>query len=250
MFEFGLHSTCSIPDNSRSLQANKVYGLTERKIPSLGLSSAFVQQDSTQHHHACGPASHYFQSQGKLESRPALQRRFRKEDLKDAHIISQVDRKFIACLIRDDGGDDDDDSTRERTSGGGRALVLIDQHAADERVRVERFLKELCLGFLQRQQHRQNVLGESVGVKTKVLSPPVPVLLTRHEVMRLAGSNTFQQAFECWGITFENLASVGSGEGIANDGTYSQVFVHSVPTVVSEKVRADGSRNCNLLTGL
>lgn len=198
-----------------------------------------------QHHHACHPKSQYFQSRGELESRPALQRRFRKEDLKDAHVISQVDRKFIACLIRDDDGDDDDDeSGREAASGngGGRALVLIDQHAADERVRVERFLKELCLGFLQQhhQQH-QDAFEEGVGVKTKVLSPAIPVLLTRHEAMRLAGSDLFQQAFECWGITFENLGSVRSGEVTAGNGAYSQVFVRSVPTVVGEKVRANNS---------
>ncbi|KAJ7050470.1 hypothetical protein C8F01DRAFT_1092311 [Mycena amicta] len=62
---------------------------------------------------------------------PAFLHRFQKADLRNVEIIEPVDCKFIVCLINN-------------------TLVLIDQHAADERVLVEQFLKQLWdlyLGF-------------------------------------------------------------------------------------------------------
>ena len=64
--------------------------------------------------------------------------KFSKEGLGTARVIGQVDCKFVACTLPGD-------STGQREP----VLVLTDQHAADERVRVERFLKELCHGAVQ-----------------------------------------------------------------------------------------------------
>src|SRR4051794_37371868 len=59
---------------------------------------------------------------------------FTATNLANAEVLGQVDRKFIACAIRD--------------HPGGDILLLVDQHAADERVRVEHFLREYCEGAL------------------------------------------------------------------------------------------------------
>lgn len=193
---------------------------------------------SSRDHHACHSnntsISRYFHSEHtNVESKPPS-RRFRKEDLLDAQVISQVDRKFIACLIQDDPGTavivEDDKVARNQV------LVLIDQHAADERVRVERFLKDLCLGFL----HHGDMNN---GVQTMLLSPSVPVLLTRHEALRLADLDIFQGAFNRWGISFDDLASlssrafVGGLDNNACEEGYVQVFVRTIPAIVSDKVR-------------
>lgn len=186
-------------------------------------------------HHACNSkhegASHYFQNGHTTAESQPLSRRFRKEDLLNADIISQVDRKFIACLIRDNVETPDND---DRGVSHARALVLIDQHAADERVRVERYLRELCLGFLHHGD-------KTNGVATRILENSVPVLLTRHEASCLAESNILQRAFECWGIAFDNLSSIASrvwdgGLDNTSEKGYMQVFVRSVPAVVGDKV--------------
>jgi DNA mismatch repair protein MLH3 len=61
-----------------------------------------------------------------LKSQTHTTRRFSKEELGNARIIGQVDCKFVACTLPGDSTDE-----------GEPVLVLIDQHAADERVRVE-----------------------------------------------------------------------------------------------------------------
>ncbi|KAF8138352.1 hypothetical protein EV363DRAFT_1155488, partial [Boletus edulis] len=154
----------------------------------------------------------------------ASQIRFRKDELRKAQIISQVDCKFIACIV-------DDGTCEDELVTDGKTLILIDQHAADERVRVERFLKSICRGFLCHQEG-------SEGVETKQLSPPVPVLLTRHEASRLAELSDFQKAFESWGFRFSGLEETRSSLECETDvdGSYIQVLVCTIPEIVSEKL--------------
>lgn len=68
---------------------------------------------------------------------------------------------------------------REEPFGSGSTLILIDQHAADERVRVERFLKELAGQFLSGRP----TLSE--GVERSPLPEPTYVLLSKDEIQRL-----------------------------------------------------------------
>lgn len=160
-------------------------------------------------------------------------------------IISQVDCKFIACVVGLDhdhssGTEKDDETCQDELPPDGKTLILIDQHAADERVRVERFLKSICRGFLSHQE------GNG-GVEMKQLSPPVPVLLTRREASRLVELLDFQKAFESWGFRFSELENQSRlDDETQPDGGYVQVFVSAIPEIVSEKVRADAIGAVNI----
>ena len=59
-------------------------------------------------------------------------------------MLGQVDRKFVACVLPASGSEQvgSADITEECDTG---VLVLIDQHAADERIRVERFRHAIIL---------------------------------------------------------------------------------------------------------
>lgn len=138
-------------------------------------------------------------------------------------------------------------------------LVLIDQHAADERVRVEHFLKQLCLGFLcaaveeegrDIASHRSG--NESRGVRTRGLNPPRPVLLTQHEAHTIEKSQDIQDMLRKWGVGFTELSTnmdtrdtrdtTISGSG-STSSAYAQLLINSVPEVVGDKVGAAFSRS-------
>lgn len=63
-----------------------------------------------------------------------VQSNFQASDLGEAKVLGQVDMKFIACVLH---------------GGTGRQLVLIDQHAADERIRLEALQQQLIEGAME-----------------------------------------------------------------------------------------------------
>ncbi|KAL4076208.1 hypothetical protein J3A83DRAFT_4225587 [Scleroderma citrinum] len=242
-----------VPDwLQEALEANDAYAIKEPKIPVLPLSldQSADDRSNPDYFHSChsqpDKSSQYF--------RPIVPNsivshvRFRKEDLQTACAISQVDRKFVACLIDVDHRSTEISKASCKRAGGhidGKTLVLIDQHAADERVRVERFLKTICNGFLCHHDGRG-------GVETLQLLPPIPVLLTRREASRLSQVLAYQKAFESWGFRFGDLQSVTITEGadlsMHEDAAYTQIFVTAIPEVISEKLLA-GSELRELIKG-
>ncbi|KAH0587870.1 hypothetical protein H2248_006625 [Termitomyces sp. 'cryptogamus'] len=214
----------------KALQANRTYDLGENSVQKVSSKLETSEQPFTAVHQfhefrsdLAGPASvkHHY--------------RFRKEDLRRAVVINQVDTKFIACLIEDHTEDDDAESSptpSPRTRG--QVLILIDQHAADERIRVERFLNDLCSGFLC----RRNGENADLGIQTKALSPPLPVLLTLHEAQRLSESSEVREAFRCWGFQFDlrKTPLEVSSDDDSSDSGYTQVLVESIPKVVGDKL--------------
>ncbi|KAJ7068645.1 hypothetical protein C8F01DRAFT_1050970 [Mycena amicta] len=192
----------------QALEANDVFAVPEKKIPHLPPADV-----AESYGHAChGHRMSGYLQQGEAYADPSAgsSHRFQKADLRNVEVIEQVDRKFIACLINN-------------------ALVLIDQHAADERVRVERFLKQLCLGYLA------NVAESEDGrLKVRELgTAAVPVLVTRHEAAQIADQRV-RKAFSHWGFRFVDCA-----EKSENPSDYSQVFVCAVPEVVADKLLMD-----------
>lgn len=151
---------------------------------------------------------------------------FDKSALQLASVVQQVDRKFISCLLPQAG------------IGGlsSPQLVLVDQHAADERVRVERLLKPLCEGYLQNRTLLCDSLGDVDGnaIGLRVLSPPLCIVLTAHEASRLASSPEVRAAFADWGFYFD--LPLRPRTEIGPDATYSQVAINRIPEIVGDKV--------------
>lgn len=117
---------------------NPVFALQkEPPIPTLGPTQAVIalqqQIDMNQ-----DPRSEYFFQEGlkNLMLQGLGMKRLSKECLRRRKVIGQVDRKFILVVIDDESDND------------GELLVIIDQHAADERWRVEKLMEELCRELL------------------------------------------------------------------------------------------------------
>ncbi|ESK95055.1 mismatch repair-related protein [Moniliophthora roreri MCA 2997] len=216
----------------KALEANDSYKLGEKKIVSLNISNHDDHSGhrGSSHHCYIGHQRHFFSSDS-----AAIQQRFTRADIKDAVVISQVDRKFVACVFGDGG------PLKDGISKNGRSLVLIDQHAADERIRVELFLKELCLGFLRNKLTGQ---AEENAIELRHLTPPRLILLTRLEIRRLADSQEIQDALWSWGFCFAGspqITGLDHGELVEgvdgdNSGSYAQIAVQSIPEVVADKL--------------
>jgi DNA mismatch repair protein MLH3 len=76
----------------------------------------------------------------------ASEGRLSKSALADAQVLAQVDRKFILVKLSTDRTGPQNDNRSSQPLSGETALVLIDQHAADERCQVEALYEELCNG--------------------------------------------------------------------------------------------------------
>ncbi|KAL1946475.1 hypothetical protein VTO73DRAFT_14579 [Trametes versicolor] len=202
---------------AEALRANEAYRPSERKIHAVISSGADAVGQ-----HACNGAH------GRPGAAPTTlpwdaprRARFTASDLARARVLGQVDRKFVACIIvhfaqsaEEEGGGDE---YREDADGGEQALVLIDQHAADERVRVERFLRELCTPS-SRGGHPSEVEARAIAKTLDVRS-----------------------AFARWGITFGGFPAVQEvvlDEFQGGETAYVQVAVATVPEVVADKLLA------------
>ena len=209
--------------------------MTECRIPCVKLSYITPTPGHFPDKHGCHVSR-------KLEiGCDNLTLRFTRDDLRRAEIINQVDNKFIACRItkRNYLNVSVDDRVREPYRDS-PILVLVDQHAADERVRVERFLKDLCLGFLHSLDQTDNNLA-SKYVFSRDLAPSRPVLLTQHEALTISQSQVVQESFRKWGVRFTELSKIisgsdGASESVSNIG-YLQLYVSAIPEVVGDKVR-------------
>lgn len=80
--------------------------------------------------------------------------RFTKEMIHSVQVLQQVDNKFIACLM----------STRMDESGqaGGNLLVLVDQHAAHERIRLEQLITDSYEKQAPQSTGRKKLLSSTI----------------------------------------------------------------------------------------
>lgn len=180
-------------------------------------------------------------------------RAFSREDLARADVLGQVDRKFIACLVRSSASEHHGcPSDPTEPLGSGRAgdepiLILIDQHAADERIRVERLLRSLCEEFIRDQVERRILLPPAASFISSSNAPPsqgsgmgTKILLTTSEAQALLGPRCggVRRAFARWGFSFGDLTpALLNLEKEQQLTTYTQVNVYSVPDMIADKVR-------------
>lgn len=132
-----------------------------------------------------------------------------KESLCSARILRQVDQKFVLTVMR--GCTYSDSPFRGLSS----QLVLIDQHAADERCKVEALLSSL---------------HEDEGIQ---LASPITFEVSTKEskLLELAGSY-----FARWNILYELSANPRSKEDDARDMLH-QIRITMLPSVIAERCR-------------
>ncbi|KAI6796327.1 hypothetical protein KC361_g4489 [Hortaea werneckii] len=154
-----------------------------------------------------------------------------KEALKDVQVIRQVDNKFMLCKMPNPKADGKRAST----------LVLVDQHAASERVILENLLQELCAPI---DPASRTIISDHFGSNTPAVKT---VLLERAQRFQISAQeadlftrNTAH--FARWGIMYHLSPSNPTPFAPANDHQPPRVeeehrllIVRALPPGIAER---------------
>uniref|UniRef100_A0A8C1EYS1 MutL homolog 3 (E. coli) n=1 Tax=Cyprinus carpio carpio TaxID=630221 RepID=A0A8C1EYS1_CYPCA len=108
--------------------------------------------------------------------------RFTKNMIHTMRVINQVDKKFLACLINTTEQEAPEGSTNE-----GNLLVLVDQHAAHERVRLEGLVTDSY-------EDDPDTPGKKRLCSSSVI-PPLEINVTEEDLRLLRSVQLFESTF-------------------------------------------------------
>ncbi|RYC54065.1 hypothetical protein CHU98_g12143 [Xylaria longipes] len=215
----------STPDADRSVWLrdilssweNPVFKATEPRIPS-----AFNEENSFSRPMQPFGCSTWFQ--GSPEVGAPIQGRVSKAALRRAEIIAQVDRKFIFAKIPVDSYSHGPTVPHSTAS----LLMLIDQHAADERCRVESLMKDYFMDMSDVSRSRAAPVSAAYTARTELLERPLNFDISARDAAQLERTVTY---FSRWGIHY-HIAQTG------NVG-HRQVEVTKLPPSIAERCRLE-----------
>ncbi|XP_052449581.1 DNA mismatch repair protein Mlh3 isoform X2 [Carassius gibelio] len=134
--------------------------------------------------------------------------RFTKNMIHTMRVINQVDKKFLACLINTTEQEVPESSTNE-----GNLLVLVDQHAAHERVRLEGLVTDSY-------EDDPDTPGKKKLCSSSVI-PPLEINVTEEELRLLRSCQAFLRGLAL-DVSFPKSESLN-------------VFLERLPTCFIEK---------------
>lgn len=136
-----------------------------------------------------------------------------KQHLQGAEVVAQVDQKFILVKLP---------SSVDRTRDGA-VLALIDQHAADERCRVERLFEEFFTSESGDFGEVQTIPVEPIMFEAPITEKP---LLKR-----------YRKYFRSWGVDYR----------VEQTANRLCVFVHLLPALIAERCRTEPNLTTDLI---
>lgn len=199
---------------------NPTFGRVEKPIASIdpGASREVAEDKLTFGKHCCSPSLsgldtvRFTKFSGKLS----------KRGLEQADVIAQVDYKFVLVRMAADTVDSDGNPD------SGSILTIVDQHAADERCRVEQLFDDMF--------RCPDGSSASLEIQTTRLSPEIVFDVAAHEIRLFRKHSDF---FTSWGCQFEVAQKPGAASGT--------VLVDALPTVIAERCRTEPNLAIDLL---
>ncbi|KAK2753907.1 DNA mismatch repair protein [Arachnomyces sp. PD_36] len=210
-----LESNSWIEDVIRKWE-NPIFPHSEKPIPSVSIDASDILPSDLKFGDIKFPPSAKYK--GKLT----------KSGLEQAQVIAQVDHKFILIKILATPEDTDDSEGQEEV------LALVDQHAADERCRIEQLFEDLCPRPTGRSLDEP---GSRTEVQATVLSKPL-----RFDVSLQEGRlfESYTEYFSSWGCVYEMSTSTQQTRSVA---------VTRLPTLISERCRLEPKLAIEMLRG-
>ena len=146
-----------------------------------------------------------------------------KSCLKMASVIAQVDQKFI--LISMDTEAHQKATTKTNTE---RMLVLIDQHAADERIHLEDLFSELCASSHDSSSQASTTMSNS----TTLLPSAMVFQITSQERSLFENAQSY---FTTWGIVYDINNTRSKGSTQPDLPLSCRLSVKSLPPLIAER---------------
>lgn len=192
---------------------NPTFSRSERPISSIEIGAREHKSDQTTFnaHDCCGELCGL--NTVKLSK---FRGKLWKQHLQGAEVVAQVDRKFILTKLPASSVSGIQDTT---------ALTLIDQHAADERCRVERLFIEL--------------LTSESGDFGEVQTIPVEPIMFEAPVSEKPLLKRYRKYFRLWGVDYR----------IEQAANKLCVFIHLLPVLIAERCRTEPSLATDLIRG-
>lgn len=170
-------------DNIWNRWENPVFAPAEPSIPYISVEGLDPQTQELIHgrHHHCSPVEI---EKAFKETSSGLHGRISKDALRDAVVISQVDKKFILANLQTRSAFGKEPSV---------ILVVIDQHAADERIRIETLLSDFLTPPII------STTRASTSVSTSPLDKPLTFDISTKDSQLF---RTYVNHFSYWGIIY------------------------------------------------
>lgn len=179
---------------------NPIFDTTEEGIAQVSFDGPTIETSDVLHgrRHCCSDLDI---QKAFTQSSASFSAKLSKQGLKAARVVSQVDKKFILiCVNRSPNTNDGEDA---------ELLVLVDQHAADERIRVEGLLADLKTGPM-------------------LLPTPLVFEIQAREYRLLS---RLAPSFAALGIVYELSAPAGSPK--------CKIIVKALPAAIAERCRLE-----------
>ncbi|KAF7855428.1 hypothetical protein EAF04_010171 [Stromatinia cepivora] len=162
---------------------NPVFAPAEPSIPQVSIDGLDLETQEIIHgrHHHC---SQIEIEKAFKETSSGLHGRISKDALRNTEIVSQVDKKFILANLQ---------TTSMVGIEPNTLLVIIDQHAADERIRIEALLSEFLTPPIV------STIPSSTSVSTSPLDKPLNFDISTKDSQLF---RTYISHFSYWGIIY------------------------------------------------
>lgn len=170
--------------------------------------------------------------QESLEKGSSIQGRVSRVALQNAEVIAQVDRKFILAKVLANSKTCEPGMRPSAAS----LLVMVDQHAADERCQVESLMK----GYFEPKESKtlQNVAEtssmptpETSAARTELLERPIKFDVSPGDAAQFERTT---KHFTYWGIHFHVVPMIGN-----EIAEHRQLKVTRLPPGIAERCRLE-----------
>ncbi|EON62760.1 hypothetical protein W97_01985 [Coniosporium apollinis CBS 100218] len=218
--------------------SNPVFSKTEQSIPQAFFDAPENGSVEASSGHHCGRQNTDNQL---VQSSAIVSGRLSKAALRNAEVIAQVDKKFILAKMSNPQTD-----VTDRTGTGSdpkQVLILIDQHAADERCRVEDLLGELCEPASSAEAVYRSNLGHESQIAYTILERPVNILVSAQEdrLFQLHAAH-----FAEWGILYD-LTPPATDKSTHTKASSQTLVVKTLPPGIAERCKVEPKLLISLL---